>query len=108
MMREQAFNHEEMRHEVHEDFEHRGHRGHRVLHGATNCRRRLTRRKTAYEHRVRSSGGVHTQSYATSAARFAGRPVAPFVFFAIFVSFVVTASVTSAISVFGNSVFSAA
>ena len=79
-MREQTLNHEEMRHEVHEDFEHRGHRGHRVLHGATSRRRRLT-------------------------GRFAGRPVAPFVSFMIFVSFVVKVSVTS---VFKDSGFSAA
>ena len=45
--------------------------------------------------------GVRERSFATSAARFAGRPVAPFVSFVIFVTFVVRVSVTSVLSVAG-------
>ena len=73
-MREQTFNHEAIRHEGHEGFRHRGHEEHGEC--GTPGRRRLT-------------------------ARFAGRPVVPFVTFVILVSFVVEVSVISVFSVAG-------
>ena len=102
-MREQASNHEEMRHEVHEDFEHRAHREHGGC--STGRRRRLPWRKTAHEHRRVVMSGARAWSFAAAAARYAGRPVEQqFVSFVIFVSFVVKVPV---LSVFDGSVSSA-